>query len=47
MNYYRDLKVEKKEQSEGTRVYILTDTEREEQFMFASRSVVFPPGYGG
>lgn len=47
MNYYRDLKVEKKEQSEGTRVYILTDTEREEQFMFASRSVVFPPGYRG
>ena len=46
MNYYRDLKVEKIKQTEGSKIYILTDRNTGEKFQFASRSVVFPPGYG-
>ncbi|HJX51089.1 MAG TPA: hypothetical protein VJ438_06525 [Candidatus Nanoarchaeia archaeon] len=46
MNYYHDLKVEKKKQSDGTTIYILTDRNTNERFQFASRSVVWPPGYG-
>lgn len=45
MDYYRDLKVEKKKQSDGTTIYILTDRNTENKFQFASRSVVWPPGY--
>lgn len=47
MNYYHDLKVEKKKQSDGTTIYILTDRNNENKFQFASRSVVWPPGFGG
>jgi len=46
MNYYHDLGVEKKLQSDGTTVYILTDLNNENKFQFASRSVAWPPGYG-
>ena len=46
MTYYKDLKVEKKRQEEGTTVYILTDRNTENKFQFASRSVAWPPGYG-
>jgi hypothetical protein len=46
MNYYHDLKVEKKKQSEGTTIYILTDRNNRNKFQFASRSVAWPPGYG-
>jgi hypothetical protein len=46
MNYYHDLKVEKKSQIDETRVYILTDRNSGEKFQFASRSYVFPPGMG-
>jgi hypothetical protein len=46
MNYYHDLKVEKKKHSDGTTVYILTDRNNGNKFMFASRSVAWPPGYG-
>jgi len=45
MNYYHDLKVEKKKQSDGTTIYILTDRNNGNQFQFASRSVAWPPGY--
>lgn len=45
MNIYHDLKVEKKPQSEGTTVYTLTNTEGE-VFRFASRSYIWPSGYG-
>lgn len=45
MNYYRDLKVEKKKQSDGSTIYILTDRNNKNKFQFASRSVVWPPGY--
>jgi hypothetical protein len=46
MNYYHDLKVEKKKQLDGTNIYILTDRNNENKFQFASRSVAWPPGYG-
>lgn len=44
MNYYHDLKVEKKQQSDGSRIYILTDRSTGDKFQFASKSFVFPPG---
>jgi len=46
MDYYRDLKVEKKKQIEGSTIYILTDRNTGFKFQFASRSVAWPPGYG-
>jgi len=46
MDYYHDLKVEKKKQSDGTTIYILTDRNTGEQFQFASRSIAWPAGYG-
>jgi len=46
MDYYRDLKVEKKKQTEGSTVYILTDLNNGKKFQFASRSVAWPAGYG-
>jgi hypothetical protein len=47
MNYYRDLKVEKHKQSDGTTIYVLTDRNNGNSFMFASRSVAWPGGFGG
>lgn len=44
MNYYHDLKVEKKKQSDGTTIYILTNRDTGDMFQFASRSVAWPPG---
>lgn len=44
MQYYRDLKVQKIKQSEGTTVYILTDLNTGDIFQFASRSLAWPPG---
>jgi hypothetical protein len=46
MTLYKDLKVEKKKQTDGTTIYILTDRNTENKFQFASRSVAWPPGYG-
>ena len=46
MNFYHDLKVEKKKQGDGTTVYILTNRDSGEKFQFASRSVAWPSGYG-
>lgn len=46
MNYYHDLKVEKKNQDDGTTIYILTNWEKGNKFQFASRSVAWPSGYG-
>jgi hypothetical protein len=45
MNYYHDLKVEKKKQIEGSKIYILTDSNTGSKFQFASRSVAWPQGY--
>lgn len=46
MTYYKDLKVEKKPFQDGTTVYVLTDRNTEDKFQFASRSIVFPGGFG-
>ncbi len=52
MNYYHDLKVEKKKQSDGTIIYILSErtplygeNKNLAKFQFASRSYAWPPGY--
>ncbi len=45
MNYYHNLKVEKKKQSEGTKVYVITDRDSGDKFQFATRSVAWPAGY--
>jgi hypothetical protein len=46
MSLYHNLKVEKRKPEYGTTVYILTERDTGIKFQFASRSVVFPPGYG-
>jgi len=45
MNYYHDLKVEKKKQIDETTIYILSNRNDDKKFQFASRSYAFPPGY--
>jgi len=47
MFYYPGLKVEKKIRSDGTRIYILTDRNSGDKFMFAIRSVALPSGITG
>lgn len=47
MMYYPTLRVEKKKQSEGTTIYILTDKNTGDQFVFATRSYVLPVGVTG
>jgi len=44
MTYYPTLKVEKKKQGDGSVIYILTDRNTKETFMFASRSYELPAG---
>lgn len=46
MTYYHWLKLEKKAIGDGTKIYILTDRNSENKFQFASRSIVWPAGYG-
>jgi len=46
MDYYHDLKVEKMKQTDGSKVYILTDRNSLDKFQFATRSLAWPPGYG-
>lgn len=46
MNAYHDLKVEKKKQTDGSTIYILTNRNTGDKFQFASRSVAWPPGFG-
>lgn len=45
MSWYKDLKVEKLKQSDGTTLYILSDRNTNKKFQFASRSMVWKPGY--
>lgn len=45
MDYYRDIKVEKKKQSDGSTIYILSDRNDGTKLQFASRSIPWPPGY--
>jgi len=46
MDYYHNLKIEKYKQTDGTTIYILTDSDTKDKFQFASKSLVWPPGYG-
>jgi len=46
MQYYPDLKIEKIRLSEGSKIYRLTNVITNETFSFASRSLVWPQGYG-
>jgi hypothetical protein len=46
MNYYPGVKIEKLKQSDGTKIYILTDRSTLEKFTFATRSLSWPPAYG-
>lgn len=45
MAYYKDLKVEKHTQQDGTKIYIIIDRNTENKFQFASRSIAWPPGF--
>jgi len=47
MLYYPSIKVEKKKQSDGTTIYIITDRLNLDKFQFASRSVILPAGITG
>lgn len=46
VQYYPDISIDKIALSEGSRVYRITNVITQESFQFASRSLVFPPGYG-
>src|SRR3989338_5094639 len=46
IKYYPDLRIEKIKLSEGTKIYKLSDVITKEEFVFASRSLSWPPGYG-
>lgn len=45
MTYYSHIKVEKNLRQDGTNLYTITDRNTGDQFLLASRSVVYPPGY--
>jgi hypothetical protein len=45
MSFYPNLRIEKKKQDDGTKVYILGDRTTGEQLLFATRSLAWPPGY--
>ncbi len=45
MDNYHDVKVEKLKQSDGTKIYIITDRNSGESLKFASRGLSYPPGY--
>ncbi len=45
MIYYHELKVEKKKQGDGTKIYIITNRNTGTKLQFASRSLAWPPGY--
>jgi hypothetical protein len=45
MSFYPNLKVQKLKQSDGTKVYIITNRDTKEILQFATRSLAWPPGY--
>lgn len=47
MQYYPDLKIEKNILGDGTTIYKLSNVVTKEEFTFASRSLAWPPGFGG
>lgn len=46
LQYYPDLKIEKTKLSDGTKIYKLSNVVTNEEFVFASRSLAWPAGYG-
>ncbi len=46
LQYYPDLKIEKNKLQDGSTIYKLSDVNTREEFAFASRSLVWPAGYG-
>jgi len=44
MQLYRGIRVEKQKQTDGTKIYIITNKETGDVFQFASRSLVLSPG---
>jgi hypothetical protein len=46
MMYYPDIKIEKLKLDDGSKIYTLTNRETGEKFVFATRSLSWPPGYG-
>ena len=44
MNFYHNLQIEKKKQTDGTTIYILTERDSKNKFQFASRSLAWPAG---
>jgi len=46
MLYYPNVKVEKYKQEDGSKIYILTDRNTKDKFVFATRSLSWPAGYG-
>jgi hypothetical protein len=46
MTYYPELKVEEKLRGNDGKIYILTDRNTGNKFQFATRSQMWPPGYG-
>lgn len=46
LQYYQDLKIEKIKLDDGTKIYELSNVITGEKFTFASRSLVWPVGYG-
>lgn len=46
MMYYPNIKVEKLKQSDGSKIYILTARNTQDKFVFATRSLSWPAGYG-
>ena len=45
MSFYPNLRVEKKKQDDGTKVYIISDRDTGEKLQFTTRSLAWPPGY--
>jgi len=45
MFYYPSLRIEKIKQGDGSKIYSLTDSNTNDNFMFATRSLAWPGGY--
>ncbi|MEK6928278.1 MAG: hypothetical protein AABX11_07640 [Nanoarchaeota archaeon] len=47
LNYYPNVRIKKNQLSDGSVIYNIENVITEESFTFASRSLPWPPGYGG
>ena len=46
MLYYPNLRIEKLKQGDGSKIYIINERESKDRFIFATRSLSWPAGYG-